>query len=146
MSSMIKSIYISNIEDQFTDECISNLFYNEGIASISRITMIPEDKFDSKIMDPNKKYFKAYIEVAVWHDTIKANNILSCLESNTYIPTLFYDCENIWEIKINKRPYICYNPLYKNLTTIFKPSPFIYDISFTPFNISNAGFYITNII
>lgn len=125
----IKSLYISNIEDQFRPECIVNLFYNEGIANICRVTLMLEDKFDIEKMDPNKKYNKAYIEISSWHDTVKAHNILACLETNVYKPTLVYDENNCWEIKINKRPAICYNPINKPYTTIFKPSPLIYDTS-----------------
>ena len=163
---MTKSLFISNVEDQFTPECIVNLFYNEGIADISRITLLPEDKFiplknynwtqfDSstklpvrfesgapearpnsnlrwyniETMDPNKKYNKAYIEVVRWHDTVRAYNILACLDSMTYKPIMFYDENNCWEIKINKRPSICYNPIHKKYTTVFVPSPLLYDAS-----------------
>jgi hypothetical protein len=125
-----KSLYISNVEDQFTASCIVNLFYNEGIANICRVTLIPEDKFDITKMNPDKLYNKAYIEISTWHNTIKAHNILSCLESNDYKPTLFYDEDNCWEIKINKRPAICYKDINKPYTTIFKPSTLIYDTSF----------------
>ena len=126
---MTRSLFISNVEDQFTPECIVNLFYNEGIADISRITLLPEDKFNIETMDPNKKYNKAYIEVVRWHDTVRAYNILACLNNIAYKPILFYDEDNCWEIKINKRPSICYNPIHKKYTTVFVPSPLLYDAS-----------------
>ena len=126
---MTRSLFISNVEDQFTPECIVNIFYNEGIANISRITLLPEDKFNIETMDPNKKYNKAYIEVVSWHDTVRAHNILACLNNIAYKPILFYDEENCWEIKINKRPSICYNPIHKKYTTVFVPSPLLYDAS-----------------
>jgi hypothetical protein len=116
-----KSLYISNVEDQFTADCIVNLFYNEGIANICRITIIPKEKCDITKMNPNKKYNKVYIEISSWCSTLKAYNILACFGSNTYIPTLFYDEDNCWEIKINKTPYICYNSINKTYTKLFKP-------------------------
>jgi hypothetical protein len=123
MSSMIKSIYIPNVEQSFTPEYIANILSVEGIANVSRITMVPVDKFDSNTMNPSKIYFKVYIEILFWHDTNKANYILNCLENNSLIPTLIYNAENLWDLKINKRPHICYTPLYKNMTTIFNPEP-----------------------
>jgi hypothetical protein len=125
-----KSLYISNVEDQFTSECIVNLFYNEGIANICRITIIPNEKCDITKMNPNKKYNKVYIEISSWHKTVKAYNILACFGSNNYKPTLFYDEDNCWEIKINTKPHICYNPINKPYTKIFKPAHLMYDIGF----------------
>lgn len=126
---MTRCLFISNVEDQFTPQCIVNIFYNEGIANIGRITLLPEDKFNMETMDPNKKYNKVYIEIIAWHDTVRAHNILACLNNIAYKPILFYDEENCWEIKINKRPSICYSPIHKNNTTVFVPSPLLYDAS-----------------
>ena len=120
-NKMIKSLYIAGVSEQYSANYIANLLCSDGIATVSRITFLPEDKLDVRHMDPNLNYYKAYIEILYWHDNDNVNHMIHSLLTGTCKVLLTYDGVNVWEVKINKRASICYNPAYQSSTTIFTP-------------------------
>jgi hypothetical protein len=139
---MIKSLFISGVQEEYTAEFIANLFYVDGIATVSRITLLPEDHLDDT-MDPEKKYFKAYIEILHWHDSLKIRFMQENLCAGINKTLLTYDGFHFWEIKINQRPYICYQPINKLYTTIFTSyiehdiilQPYLLNYVYTPYTL-----------
>ena len=118
---MIKSLYISGVSEQYCANYIANLLYSDGIATVSRITFLPEDKLDIRHMDPNLNYYKAYIEILYWHDNDTVHHMIDSLLTGACNVLLTYDGIHLWEVKINKRASICYNPAYQSSTTVFTP-------------------------
>lgn len=130
---MIKSLFISGVQEEYTAEFIANLFYVDEIATVSRITLLPEDHLD-ETMDSTKKYFKAYIEILHWHDSPKIRYMQENLCAGINKTLLTYDGFHFWEIKINTRPSICYQPINRLYTTIFTSytchEPMVYPLNY----------------
>ena len=118
MPMNMNSLYISGIDTRYNANMIADILFQQGVATVSRITILPEDKMDAVAMNTNIQYVKVYVEIRLWHDTERANMIMHCL-NNSLVVSL-YDQENVWEVKLNNRPNICYYKRNQDYTTIYE--------------------------
>lgn len=85
---------ISNIESQYTAEYIANIFWNQNIAKVSNITLIPYLK-DSEI------YSVAYIAVNQWCESEAAYNFIQRLKNPDKEARIVHHEDNWWTVELN---------------------------------------------
>lgn len=88
----INSLMIINIDSQYNSEYIANVFWNQNLAQVSSITLIPQI-LGSKFVN------NAYIDIKTWCDTEAAYNFIESLKINHAI--LFHNNEGFWIPQIN---------------------------------------------
>ena len=111
MSTTIKSLCIDCIDSFYTADYIMNQFYNNHIASINRVTLLPI-RMTSGISN------KAYIDIAYWHDSETAYNFIKGLK-NPHVENRFLhnSVEGLWwKVVINYKLYITQDPRLKKYT------------------------------
>lgn len=111
MSTTIKSLCIDCIDSFYTAEYIMKQFYNNHIASINRVTLLPI-RMTSGISN------KAYIDIAYWHDSETAYNFIKGLK-NPHVENRFMhnSVEGLWwKVVINYKLYITQDPRLKKYT------------------------------
>lgn len=98
----VKSIVISHIDAQYTHEYVANLFWNQQLARIKKIALVPyrKDKCVS-----GKLYFRAYILIDSWCETEAAYGFISRLHNNSIETRIMYQDEEWWTVSINEDPY-----------------------------------------
>lgn len=90
----IKSLMITSVESQYTQEYIANVFWNQNIATVSSVTLIP-------YMKNHKMYSLAYVSLSEWHDNEATYNFINRLK-NRYIETrIIHHNDEWWSIQIN---------------------------------------------
>lgn len=89
-----KSLMIQEVESQYTQTYIANVFWRQDIAKVSNITLIPYIK-NSEI------YNIAYINIAEWCDTEAAFNFIQRLTNPEREARIVYSEDNWWPVEIN---------------------------------------------
>lgn len=92
--SVINSLMIPCVESQYTQEYIANVLWNQHIAKVSSITLIPYIK-NSEI------YSIAYIAIAEWCDTEAAYNFIQRLKNPDRETRLVHHSDDWWPIQLN---------------------------------------------
>jgi hypothetical protein len=111
MSTTIKSLCIDCIDSVYTADYIMKQFYNNNIASINRITLLPI-RMTSGVSN------KAYIDIAYWHDSETAYNFIKGLKT-PYVENRFLhnSIDGLWwKVTINYKLYITQDPRLKQYT------------------------------
>jgi hypothetical protein len=90
----IKSLIIPFVENIYTAEYIANAFWYQGVARVSRITLLPD-------LYLNIVYYMAYVEVEEWFDTEFAYNFIYNLKYSNKIAILNHNDELFWQVGIN---------------------------------------------
>jgi hypothetical protein len=113
MNTTIKSLCIDCMDSFYTADYIMNQFYNNHIASINRVTLLPI-RMTSGISN------KAYIDIAYWHESETAYNFIKSLK-NPHLENRFLhnSVEGLWwKVVINYKLYITQDPRFKKYTHI----------------------------
>lgn len=87
----IKSLFIPHIELYVDAEFVMNLFYENHIATISRVTF--ENNCSS--------YKRAYVDIYEWHDTEIAYNFIKRLKNEQIETKLIHSDDDWWVVQIN---------------------------------------------
>ena len=95
MSTVISSIIISGIAEGYTAEYIANVLWKQGLAQISRITMLPYLEHDTNTM-----CFTAYADIQQWADTEAAFNFIKRLDK-TFVARIVYHDDDAWHVRLN---------------------------------------------
>lgn len=95
MSAVISSIIISGITEGYTSEYIANVLWKQGLAQVSRITMLPYLEHDS-----NTICFTAYADIQAWADTEAAFNFIKRLDKTFVARIVHYD-DDAWHVRLN---------------------------------------------
>lgn len=90
----IKSLMIANVESQHTAEYIANVFWNQSIAHVSSITLIPYLK-ETEVLQ------LAYIDIEYWCDSEVAYNFLQRLKIPEGEARLVHIADEWWALQIN---------------------------------------------
>jgi hypothetical protein len=90
----IKSLMIANVESQHTAEYIANVFWNQNIAQVSSITLIPYLK-ETEILQ------MAYIDIEYWCDSEVAYNFLQRLKVPEGEARVIHFADDWWPVQIN---------------------------------------------
>ena len=107
--STITSLVIPCVEMQYTAEYIVNVFWNQGIAQVSNVTLIP--------YPTNTEYLQmAYIYIDSWCDTEVAYNFLQRLKDTNKETRLVHSSEDWWPVEANTT-----NLFMLNYSTSFPP-------------------------
>ena len=111
----INSLMICNVESQHTAEYMANVFWNQNIARVSSITLIP-------YLKETKNLQMAYIEVEHWCDTEVAYNFLQRLKVPEGEARLVHLVDEWWPVRINGHSTV--HQLVDIYTTVFSHSYF----------------------
>ena len=85
---------IQEVESQYTQTYIANVFWRQDIAKVSSITLIPYIK-NSEI------YSIAYINIAEWCDSEVAFNFIQRLTNPEREARIIYNDDNWWPVELN---------------------------------------------
>ena len=111
MSAVIRSLFISCVESVYDADYIMDAFYNNNIASVSRVTLLP-------LKTTNGDYNRAYVDVAYWHDNESAYNFIQRLK-NPNVETHFIHSDDFWwNVQINNKNYITHSKKYSYYTSV----------------------------
>ena len=94
MSVKILSLMLPCVESQYTQEYIANVFWRQGIAKVSRITLIPYLK-DDWIRNI------AYINVDGWCETEAAYNFIKRLNDSSKEARIVHHVDEWWAVEFN---------------------------------------------
>lgn len=92
--SNINSLVISKIHYQYTSEYIANVFWNQNIAQVSTITLLP-------YIQGIEVFQRAYITIAAWCDSEVAYNLIQRLRDPSKKCRIVHLDELWWPVKIN---------------------------------------------
>jgi len=109
----ITSIFISHVETSFTPEYIIEAFYCQGIATVSRVTLLLANKKYNGVF-----YYNAYVEIAQWHETEAAYSLISRLKNPTVEARFAHADDNWWVCEINQDTQITHDVAYKAHTFV----------------------------
>ena len=115
MMNSITSIYIPFVEQSITADYIMDVFYNNDIATVSRVTLIP-DVYPSKYS--GETYSQAFIDIYTWHDTESDYNFIKSLNDSNKETRFAHSLDNWWPVEINKKPWITTMGLFEEDTTV----------------------------
>lgn len=90
----INNLIINSVESKYTFEYIANAFWNQRIAKVSKITLIP-------YLKNNEIYSIAYIMIDEWCDSEMAYNFIQKLKHKFNEARIVYYEEYWWSVKIN---------------------------------------------
>ena len=108
--NVIKSIFIPCIDTIYDANYITDTFYLNGIATVSRITLLPFTK-------KTETYNRAYVDIYEWHETESAYSFVNRLRSHSREVRFIHADDDWWSIEINKKPYITEVKKYEPYTT-----------------------------
>ena len=111
----IRSIYIPHVEEGITAEYIMDVIYSNGIATVSRITLLPNiysNKYSSET------YREAYIDIDSWHETEAAYSFIQQLHKSPEETRFHHSGDKWWLVEINDRPWITTMSLFEKETTV----------------------------
>jgi hypothetical protein len=118
--STITSLVIPCVEMCYTAEYIANVFWSQGIAQVSSITLFP--------YPTNTEFLQmAYINIASWCDTEVAYNFLQRLKDMNKETRLVHSSEDWWLVEVNTN-----NGFMFNYSTSFPPAYFEKDTKHHP--------------
>lgn len=87
--STIKSIIIPYVESQYNHEYIANIFWNQGLARIKKITLIPSSV---------ESYSKAYILIDSWGEHEFVEPFIKRLKNPVKHARIMHDEDEWWTI------------------------------------------------
>lgn len=90
----VKNLIINSIESQYTAEYIANAFWNQRIAKVRNITLIP-------YLRNREIYSIAYIKVDEWYDSEMAYNFIQRLKNESKEARIVHHEEEWWAVEIN---------------------------------------------
>jgi hypothetical protein len=96
-SAIVSTIVISGITEGYTSEYIANVLWKQGLAQVSRITMLPYLEHESNTM-----CFTAYADIQQWADTEAAFNFIKRLE-HTFVARIVHNDDDSWHVRSNTR-------------------------------------------
>lgn len=96
-TAIISSIIISGITEGYTSEYIANVLWKQGLAQVSRITMLPYLDHES-----NTICFTAYADIQEWADTEAAFNFIKRLDK-TFVARIVHNDDDSWHVRITTR-------------------------------------------
>jgi hypothetical protein len=111
----IRSIYIPHVEEGITAEYIMDVIYSNGIATVSRITLIPY-YFPSKYS--GETYKQAFIDIYAWHETETAYEFIQALKYSPEETRLVHSADNWWVVEVNPKPWITTVEFFDQYTTV----------------------------
>ena len=121
LTMQVNSLVIYSVESQYTQEYIANVFWNQRIAKVSDITLIP-------YLKNQEIYNIAYILIDEWCDSEIAYNFITRLKKESTETRLIHQDEEWWAIKMNTHNN---GKIYAGpYTVIFQPSYFERSICF----------------
>ena len=94
----INSVMVSRVQMQYTAEYIANVFWNQNIAQVRNITLIP-------YFHGNTFYQTAYISIANWCDSEIAYNFIQRLKDKNKKTRIVYHLDNWWSCKLDHYHY-----------------------------------------
>lgn len=90
----VKNLIINSIEGQYTAEYIANAFWNQRIAKVRKITLVPYIK--------KREIFSiAYIMVDEWCDSEMAYNFIQRLKNESKEARIVHHEEEWWAVELN---------------------------------------------
>lgn len=111
MSAVIRSLFISCVESVYDSDYIMDAFYNNNIASVNRVTLLP-------LKTTNGDYNRAYIDVAYWHDNEGAYNFIQRLKNPNVETRLVHSDDFWWNVQINNKNNITHSKKYNDCTYV----------------------------
>ena len=108
--STITSLVIPCVEILYTAEYIANVFWNQRIAQVRTVTLIPYYTHTEYVQ-------AAYIDIECWCDTEVAYNFLQRLKDINKETRLVHSSENWWPVAVNT-----HNLFMLNYSTSFPPA------------------------
>jgi len=82
------------VDSLYTAEYIANIFWNQHIATLNNLTLIP-------YLKENKIHFVAYINIDQWCDSEAAYNFIQRLKSPSREARIIYNDDNWWSVELN---------------------------------------------
>ena len=86
----VNSLMIPCIDSQYTHEYIANVFWNQRIAKVSSVTLLP--------FINSKEYNVAYISVDEWCDSEVSYNFIKRLNNTNVETRVIYNDDNWWTV------------------------------------------------
>lgn len=90
----IKSLMIPCVEIEYSQEYIANVFWRQGIAQVSNITLIP-------YLKNTEIYNFAYITIQEWCDSESAYNFIYRISSTNKEARLVHNDDDWWPVQLN---------------------------------------------
>ena len=116
----IQNLIITNVEAKYNAEYIANVFWNQNIAQVSSITLIPYLK-DTEIVQI------AYIAIETWCDSEVAYNFIQRLKRREGEHRIVHQSDDWWSVRINtpNNGTLLLGPYGTKYTTEFDSTYFI---------------------
>jgi hypothetical protein len=111
----IRSIYIPHVEEGITAEYIMDVIYSNGIATVSRITLLPN--ISSNKYSGNT-YMEAYIDIDSWHETETAYKFIQQLRKSPEETRFVHSGDKWWLVEVNRSPWVTTCSLFEKETTV----------------------------
>jgi hypothetical protein len=111
----IKSIYIPHVEQGITAEYIMNAFEANEIATVSKITLVPNyspSKYSGEI------YVQAFIDIHSWHETESAYEFIQTLKYSSEETRFVHSGDSWWVVEVNPKPWITTMNLFEDYTVV----------------------------
>jgi hypothetical protein len=115
--SSIESIYIPRVESEYDAVYIMTVFYYFNIATVDKVSIVPQKDTYINMYGIEKEYCKVYIEIFKWHNSETANNFIKRLQTPDRECRLPHMNDNWWTVKINTCYNICYMYDMQDFTT-----------------------------
>ena len=103
------SLFIPCIEAQYSAEYIANTLWNQKLAQVSAIVLVP-------IVISDFTYQKAYIKIARWYDSEIAYNFINRLNNQSIETRIVHRDDDWWPVEMLKTNII-FDSKYDNITT-----------------------------
>lgn len=103
------SLFIPCIEAQYSAEYIANTLWNQKLAQVSAIVLVP-------IVISDFTYQKAYIKIAHWYDSEIAYNFINRLNKQSIETRIVHRDDDWWPVEMLKSNII-FDSEYDNITT-----------------------------
>jgi hypothetical protein len=110
-----QTLFIHRIESKYSAEYIANTLWNQNLAQVSSIVLVP-------IVSSDFTYQRAYIKIENWCDSETAYNFIRRLNNITIETRIVHADDNWWPVQqLNFN--INFNPIYDDVVT-FEPEYF----------------------
>ena len=90
----IKSLMIPCVEMQYTQEYIANVFWQQQIGKVSKVTIIP-------YAQNSEMYNIVYIKIEQWCDNESAYNFIKKLKNENGETRIFHHNDDWWPVQLN---------------------------------------------
>jgi hypothetical protein len=103
------SLFIPCIESKYSAEYIANTLWNQKLAQVSSIVLVP-------IVISDFTYQKAYIKIERWYDSEIAYNFINRLNKQSIETRIVHRDDDWWPVEMLKSNII-FDSHYDNITT-----------------------------